>query len=338
MITVIHAHENHFESRWSEGLQNIPGATPMYSPSLRAFDLEIFSSSLEHDDSFVVMHSDTVVALVPLYRLKGDDGIIEYRYGGEYVRAPLVGYSKSDKVYGKIVQFVFEYIASLAEKYSVLSHMTMIEGVELIEGRNYHNYLTELAYVDDSTICQLIDLKKSEDELWSNVRKSYRPLINRAKKNYSYEVIISSNFDEQKCEEYRILHHKVAGRQTRSLKSFQLMYESIKNDQGFLVIVRNENEKTTAAHFFFYFGLYCVYGSSAIDDHEPSNAGIGQLGVWMGIITAQNLGCHYFDMGQLRLTNNPSKKEQNIAQFKKGFGGRTVTVFRGKKKFKNEAI
>ena len=112
------------------------------------------------------------------------------------------------------------------------------------------------------------------------------------------------------------------------------MYESIKNDQGFLVIVRDANERTTAAHFFFYHGLYCLYGSSAIDDNEPSNAGIGQLGVWMGIITARNLGCHYFDMGQLRLTSNPSKKEQNIAQFKKGFGGRTVTVFRGKKKFK----
>jgi len=333
MISVIHSHEKQFDSRWSEGLQTLPGATPMYSLSFRAFDLEIFSSLLEYDDSFVVMYSGTVVALVPLYRLKGDESVIEYRYGGEYLRGPLIGYKQSNKVYSKIVEFVFEYIASLAKKHCVLSHKTMIEGAELLEGRKYYNYLTELGYVDESTICQLIDLKKNEDELWSNVRKSYRPLINRAKKNYSYEVITSSNFDSQKCEEYRMLHLKVAGRQTRSLKSFQLMYESIKNDQGFLVIVRDGNERTTAAHFFFYLGLYCVYGSSAIDNHEPSNAGIGQLGVWMGIITARNLGCHYFDMGQLRLTNNPSKKEQNIAQFKKGFGGRTVTVFRGKKKF-----
>lgn len=333
MISVIHSHEKSFTKQWSNGLLDIPGATSMYTHEIRSFELEIFSSDLIHDDSFVVMHSNIAVALVPLYRMKGKSGAIEYKYGGEYLRSAIISYEKSSKIYKETVAFIFDHIESLAKTYNISMHKAMIEGVELLEGRKYYNYLTEFGYLDKSTICQLIELTKDEDELWSKVRKSYRPLINRAKKNYSYEVISSLNFEEEKCEEYRKLHNKAAGRQTRSLKSFQLMYELIKKNKGFLIIIRNQDGVCVATHYFSFNGLYALYFSSAIDDEQPSNSGIGQLGVWIGIVTARKLGCHILDMGQLRITDNPTKKEQNIARFKKGFGGKTVTVFRGIKSF-----
>jgi len=332
MITVICAQDELFSSKWYKGLQTLSGATPMYSLGSRAFDLEIFSSSLVSDDSFIVMYSDDVAALVPLYRFKGENDTYEYRYGGEYLRAPLIGYEKSSKVLSEVMKFVYDYIETMARKHQVINHMAMIESVELIQGRNYYNYLTDLGYVDESTICRLVDLTVDEDVLWGSVRKSYRSLINRAKKIFTYDVINSDNFNEEKCEEYRQLHEKAAGRKTRSLKSFVLMYEMVKNDQGFLILIKDHNKFAVAAHFFSCSSLYCLYFSSAIDDGS-SRFGIGQWGVWLGIMTARKLGCHYLDMGQLRLTKNPSEKELNIAHFKKGFGGKTVTVFRGKKIF-----
>lgn len=333
MISTIHTDDERFTSAWLKGLQIIPGATPMYTLGVRAFDREIFSSSLVKDDSFVVTRSSEIVALVPLYRFTDEDGVAEYRYGREYLRAPLIVPPLTSKYYKEIVKFVFDQITSLARENGVTSHRAVIEGVELVEGRVYYNYLTDYGYVDESSVCQLINLSKSAEGLWADVRKSYRPLISRAREAYCSELITAENFDWDKCEEYRKLHCKAAGRQTRSIKSFNLMYEMVRDGGGFIVFVRDKNGITVASHFFFCYHTQCLYASSSIDPSQAKSSGIGHFGLWEGLMAARRLGYTYLDMGQLRLGNIQSEKEEGIATFKKGFGGRTVTVFRGKNVF-----
>lgn len=333
MILAIHSDDERFVSAWLKGLQKFPGATPMYTLGVRTFDREIFSSSLVKDDSFVVTRSNEILALVPLYRFACEDGAMEYRYGREYLRAPLIGLPLTSKRYRETAKFVFDQIALLAKDNGVKSHRAVIEGIELLEGRTYYNYLTDFGYVDESSVCQLIDLSMSEDDLWLDVRKSYRPLISRARETYCSELIAADNFDLDKCEEYRELHCKAAGRQTRSIKSFTLMYDMVMNGEGFIVFVRDQSGTAVASHFFFYFRDYCLYASSSIDPDQPQNAGIGHLGLWEGMMAARQLGCTYLDMGQLRIGQTSTEKEEGIAIFKKGFGGRTVAVFRGKKDF-----
>ena len=333
-MKAIHVCDNGFDKYWVNGLAKISGATPMYSLGVRQFDHETFANTLKQDDSFVVLSdSGEILALVPLYCFKDETGILEYRYAGEYLRAPLIDGISSSKRYEKTQKFVFAYIENLAKEKEVRSHKAMIEGVELVEGRHYHNYLTDYGYNDESSVCQLIDSSKDIDFLWADIRKSYRPLINRAEKNFSYEMVSFDNYSFDKCEEYRKLHLKAAGRQTRNIKSFYLMYDMVKNKQAFISFVREKSNQMVAAHFFYVFGAYCLYASSAIDPDMPSDCAIGHLGMWQGIKAARHMGCRFIDMGQLRLTSNPSDKEMNIALFKKGFGGYTVTVFRGTKAF-----
>lgn len=333
-MKAIHVWDNSFDKYWVNGLAKISGATPMYSLGVRQFDHEIFSSILKQDDSFVVLSdSDEILALVPLYCFKDDMGVLEYRYAGEYLRAPLIDGFPSSKRYEKIQKFVFSYIEDLAREKKVISHKTMVEAVELIEGRYYYNYLTDFGYNDESSVCQLIDSSKDIDYLWADIRKSYRPLINRAEKNFSCEIVSFDNYSFDKCEEYRKLHFNATGRQTRDIKSFYLMYDMVKNKQAFISFVIEKDDQIVASHFFYVLGAYCLYASSAIDPDMPHDCGIGHFGMWQGIKTAHDMGCSFIDMGQLRLTSNPSDKEMNIALFKKGFGGRTVTVFRGTKTF-----
>ena len=334
MMKVIHCNEDNFDLYWQNGLTKIPGATPMYSLGVRQFDHEIFSSSLLQDDSFAVLSdSDEIAALVPLYCFRNETGLPEYRYAGEYLRSPLIYGSPDSNKYKKAQKFVFAYIDELAKKNKVSAHKTLIEGVDILEGRHYYNYLTDFGYSDESSVCQLIDSSKDIKDLWSDVRKSYKHLINRAAKNYVYETISSHNYNFEECEDYRRLHFKAAGKQTRSLESFYLMYKMVENNQAFIVFSKDKNGCTVASHFFYYLGAYCLYASSAVDPELPSDSGIGHLAMWQGIITACNMGIRFFDMGQLRISSNFSKKEMSIAVFKKGFGGRTVTVFRGTKVF-----
>lgn len=335
-MKVIHNREDGFNAGWKKGLTEIAGATPIYTLLVRQYEREIFSNRLERDDSFIVLDdSDVVAAIVPLYCFKNKKGMLEYQYAGTYLRAPLIYGSPNAKKHEKTRRFVFDHIEELAKNNNVRVHKTMIEGVELLEGRHYYNYLTDFGYNDESSVCQIIDSSKDVKYLWSDVRKSYRSLINRAAKNFDYEAISYSNYNFNKCEDYRKLHFKAAGKQTRSLDSFHLMYTMIENNQAFILVVRERNGTPAATHFFYYLGAYCFYASSAVDPDLPSNSGAGHLALWHGVLAARQMGCRFIDMGQLRLTSNPSAKEANIALFKKGFGGRTVTVFRGTKNFQS---
>lgn len=336
MMKAIHICDNGFDEYWAGGLANFSGATPNYSLGVRQFDHEIFSNTLKQDDSFVVLSEDSeVLAIVPLYCFENEAGILEYRYAGEYLRTPLIDGSLLTKRYDKTQKFVFTYIEKLAKERNVRTHKAMIEGVELLEGRHYYNYLIDYGYNNESSVCQLIDSSKDIDFLWADIRKSYKPLINRAEKGFNCEIVSFDNYSFDKCEDYRKLHFKASGRQTRSIKSFHLMYDMVKNKQAFISFVKEKNNQTVAAHFFYVLGGYCLYASSAIDPDTPSDYGAGHLGMWQGIKAARYMGCRFIDMGQLRLTPTPSDKEMNIAFFKKGFGGRTVTVFRGTKTFFN---
>lgn len=334
MMKVIHTWDDEFDAHWRDGLMKIPGATPMYSSGVRKYDNELFSGHLKRDDSFIVLSdSAEVVALVPLYCFEDESGILQYRYSGEYLRSPIIHDSPYIKEYEKLQKFIFTYIEELAKKNSVSNHKAMIEGVELIEGRHYYNWLTDFGYVDESSVCQLIDCSKNNKELWTDLRKSYKPLINKAAKNFEYETVSHSNYSFEKCEDYRKLHFKAIGKQTRSKESFHLMYEMIKNNEAFVGFIKQKDERPVAAHVFFVLNKYCLYASSAVDPELSSNSGIGHMGLWQAIVTAHNMGCRFIDMGQLWINPNPSEKERNIALFKRGFGGRTVTVFRGTKHF-----
>ena len=333
-MNVIHSRDDGFNASWGKGLREIAGATPFYSLVVRKYEREIFSDRLESDDSFVVLaDSGEVAAIVPLYCFRDETGILEYRYAETYLRAPLISGSPYTKKYEKTQRFVFDHIEKLAKKNGVRAHKAMIEGVELLEGRHYYNYLTVFGYSDEPAVCQLIKSSMDVKDLWSDVRKSYKSLINRAAKNFDYETVSSSNYDFGKCEDYRKLHFKAAGRQTRSLESFHLMYNMVKNNHAFILLVREKSGVPAASHFFYYSGAYCFYASSAVNPDLPSDSGAGHLALWQGVITAREMGCRFIDMGQLWINPDSSEKEKNIALFKKGFGGLTVAVFRGTKHF-----
>ena len=334
-MKVIHILDNKFDAYWKEGLMNIPGATPMYSSGVRKYDRALFLDKLKRDDSFIVFSdSAEVAAIVPLYCFEDESGLLQYRYGEEYLRSPIIHSLPDTNEHKKIQKFIFSYIEELAKKNSVSALKAMIEGEGLIEGRHYYNWLTDFGYVDESSVCQLISCSEDSKALWADLRKSYKPLINKAAKNFEHETVFHSNYSFEKCEDYRKLHFKAAGRQTRSEESFRLMYEMIKNKEAFISLVKQKDGRPVAAHFFFVLNKYCLYASSAVDPELPADNGIGHMGLWQSIVTACNMGCRFIDMGQLWVNPNPSEKERNIALFKKGFGGHTVAVFRGTKNFR----
>jgi len=333
-MRIVHSSEPGFCEFWERGTHGFQGATILYTSQFRAYEKLVFAERIVRDDSFVAVSSSKEVhAVVPLYAFKKDDLRLDYRYGNEYLRGPLFSKPPGTKVFNKTSKLVFRHIEELSLEKKICSHMTMIEPIELIEGRHYYNYLLDFGYEDESSVANVLVCHKPENELWLNLRKSYKPLINRARREYTCLQIHKKNYSLDLCEEYRKLHAAAAGRVTRNIASFHAMHEMVGNGQAFIVLVQESSGKTVGAYYFFLNAPYALYGSAATDPSLGNDSGVGHLGVWEGILYARKLGCKYLDLGQLLIRPGITEKEKNIDFFKQGFGAKRVTVFRGTRKF-----
>lgn len=335
-MKIVNNNDPGFDEAWNRAVAEIKGATILYTTAFRQYDRIIFDGQLLSDDSFAVLSSSgDVLAVVPLYALKKDNNIVEYCYGKEYLRGPLMSALPGTKTFDKTCQLALKNIEALSLKKGISAHKVMIEAVELIEGRNYYNYFLDYGYTDESGVTTLIECDQPQEILWANLRKSYKPLINKAKRQYQSRRIDKDNFNFDLCEEYRKLHALVAGRATRSAESFQTTYEMIETGNAFLNLIQDAANHTVGAYLFFVQGNYALYGSAVTVRDLGSQSGVGHLGLWTGILFARQLGCKYLDLGQLLVRPDITEKEKNIDLFKQGFGGKRVTVFRATKRFEN---
>jgi len=321
-----------FDTHWRQGLAELKAVHPHYSPILREFDHLCLGADLVSDDSFVFLDErGRIMALVPLY-LCSVDGKLVYGNRDFYQIAPLVAEAETSKLHQEVLFRCCQRIEELAKKKKVLRHRTYFTSPTVPDGIYWSNPLASLGYEDESCTGLILPLCEDKAILWSNIRKSYRPLINKAERNYSCLVIDSTNFDFELCEEYRKLHFEAAGRATRPAASFHRQYALIEQGQGFLVLVGRDAEYAGA--YFFYRIKDCVfYASAATMPGCDAQSGVGHLGLWKGIQKARETGARYMDFGMLFL-EHADPKVSNIEFFKFGFGGRKVMMFRGTRHFR----
>ena len=124
----------------------------------------------------------------------------------------------------------------------------------ILEYTDKFNTLLEYNFVDTSTTDCLIDLKLEEKDLWKNLRKSYKGLINSILKNDEFEIVIvdKNNADYELHELYRELHAKCAGRITRVKETFDKQFEMLENDCASLIGLKYKN-KFIGFNYFFHF-------------------------------------------------------------------------------------
>jgi len=169
-------------------------------------------------------------------------------------------------------------------------------------------FLLEQGYTARPYYTQVIDLTKSREQLHSEIRKSYKSLVNK-------DVIMSTMSD---IGPYRKLHENVRG--TRSSESWFIQQRMIWGREAFCLL-QSEVINPAVAHSLtgglFYYNKNCYYASGC------SLEGVGSHAViWNAILHAKELGCKTFEMGEQVFSG---QKMMGISKFKAGFGGRTIT-------------
>jgi len=151
-------------------------------------------------------------------------------------------------------------------------------------------------------------------------------LINNGLKDLDPCIVTKKNVTWEYLLQFRKLHVHVSGRETRSLESWRRQFESVQNDEAFIIFGELDGEIITAG-YFSYSNANCIYGSSASRRdlfHKPLFHAI----MWTAILHAKKNGCLWFEVGEQYFQNHPidkppTKKEIGISDFKAGFGGDT---------------
>jgi len=285
----------------------------------------------------MVTEDKEIIAICPLI-LENINGVYEFSYGGYYNPTPVFKNILSKKHKEKLIKFVFNEIDSLAKENKVKRARFRFPTLDksFIERKEIkHNFLLKFGYIDNSYNTQVIDLRKSIEDLRREVRHGHDSDIDRANKILTGIIFDKKNITEEIFWQYVTLHHKAAGRETRPKKTFGLMFKMIKENNAFLVGAKKRDNFIGFAHFLLYKDN--VYYSSGCNDPEYGNFPVAHFIQWKAIEWMNGKGYKFYEIGWRNtsptLWDFPDQKQIAIGRFKRGFGGFMAPLFMGEKYF-----
>lgn len=320
-----------FEYYWNEFLSTYEGIPYCYTIAFLEY-MNLYSKNLIEDKSFVVIQNGKCIGICYL-PIENINGIPHISLSGSYTFAPFTISLKIEKEMYSIIEDISYY-------YGVKKIMFQFNSLQM-EYLNKYNKLRAYKYLDTTESDCILDVRPSERELWSGVRKGHKHAINKILKDESFEVICydKSNISIEMSEKYRLLHIKCAGRETRGKNTFYKQYEMIKKDMATLFALLY-NGKQIGFCYFIHFQKTVVYLSAA-DDPDFNNFSIYHSIIWEAIKYYNKKGYDFMQFQppcgySYQFDNYIDKKQVNISSFKRGFGLKSVHMFRGIKYFDKE--
>jgi FemAB family protein len=266
--------------------------------------------------SLVLYENNKAVGVFPLFVCQGEDGWLISGDGNNLIK-PLFVDNVARKTKKRIEKQLIEIVYAITKRLEIKKIRLIDSNVVL---SNWYILWLKKASRSFLTYQLAIDLQLSIKDIRLGFRKSYRPLVNKALKEWDTKVC-EGNIDDV-FEEFRLLHLEVAGKETRSRESWDIQKAKIKNNEALLVTV-GDGDILIGAGLFTYTKNVGSYSVGAYK-RELFDRPIGH-GVQMKAIEAlKEKGCKTYHIGQkmtLLDDNIPTYKELSISYFKEGFAG-----------------
>lgn len=328
-MKIIYKMDNHneFFARWNEYIQNNL-ASFKYLPLFLDYSL-LYAKYLIADNSFIIIENNQTVAVafIPIEKI---NDILSISISGGYVFSPLATNKRIEKI-------VFKIIETICNTKKIDKIQFAIDPL-ILQYRNQFNHLMEYDFIRTDTTDCIINLKLTESELWQNLRKSYKSLINNIIKNHDFEIIIMDklNKDYELHELYRKLHTKCAGCETRKKSTFDKQFEMLRDGYATLIGLRYKHN-FIGFNYFMHYQQTAIYASGADDpDYENNKIPIYHVILWSAIKHYKQNDFEFIEFsqpcsfGKLNGFNDYlDNKQINISHFKRGMGTEMIMAFRG---------
>lgn len=328
----IKTYSNMTNTLWDKEISSFQNVTFDYTSERIEYDLEYLSERLISNESFVLTaEKNKILSVVYITEI---DNIIEMSYASGNLPSPLFFLESEEVPIKKITQKWYKHILSLSKKYNVSAIRFSCNPLALQVHSNLRfNWLLMYGFDDMSYNTQLIDLTIPIEKIWSGYDKTTRYDIKNSKG--LVEIIDDKNITMDDIEEYRAMHFDAAGRQTRSIQTFEIMYQWIKSGKSVLVFY-NLNGNRISVVLVTIFNKLASYGSAAtLTSHKKLN-GVGEK-IQDSIVRYLKIRkCHLYEMGNQYFDADIKRlsvdlKAVQISKYKRKFGGFTSPIFAGKK-------
>ena len=323
-----------FDGLWDEFVVENSNVSWRYLPCWREYQMLYSGEAFVKELSFIVTRNTEPVALCPLFLERFDEHLMLAHGavgGGQagYQAGPLLKNAINCKHRKKVERTCFATIDDLAVEHNAAKAMLFVDPFP--EQVN-HNPLTEYGYLNASISTMIVDLSLDKKELWQNLRKSYKSLINNGRKKFEIIIIDTFSADYGVHDLYKKLHHKTAGRVTRDQRTFDLQFEMLKDDKAVLIGLADKKCFVAFSYFFHHNGC-AYYGSSCDDPDYKTEVPIEHCIIWSAIEYYKRRGFRHLEIGWQQfgsqLFDHPAEKDLSIAFFKRGFGSRVISYHRG---------
>lgn len=296
-----------------------------------------YSMNLIENKSFVLVENNSCMGVCFL-PIEKNDNIKSISTAKSYTIAPIATNRKS-------LKSIYEQIEHISKDESIDVIKFYIDPL-ILEYQNKYNHLLEFDFIDSSTFDCFIDLKSTKEDLWKNIRKSYKSLINGVSKNSEYEIMImdKDNADYDIHEKYRNLHFLCSGKSARDKTTFDIQFKMLKNGLATLIGLKH-NGKFIGLNYFYHYQKTVIYASGADDpEYENKKYPIYHSILWNAILHFKKKSFEFLEFSQPCSYNTVNgfddyldQKQINISSFKKAMGTYKVPFFRGVKYY-NQSV
>tara|TARA_B100000795_G_C22803965_1_gene443668 strand:- start:2828 stop:3712 length:885 start_codon:yes stop_codon:yes gene_type:complete len=199
--------------------------------------------------------------------------------------------------------------------------------LELLLSKNYSFRKTK---------CIILNLKQEINVLRSNIRKSYKSLINKENKILDIRF---SNIDSSKQEIFNSwinIYSKAISRGGKKIShnSIELLKKCVEN-QECIIALAYEKKKAVGGMLFYIEKNLATYSAAANISliEEDRKRSVGHYLMWNSIVHLKDKGIKFLELGTLENYKDDNIKNYNISKFKSGFGGEELLEYYLKKSF-----
>lgn len=330
------------DERWDQLCAEATGSWFWHTSAWRDYTLAYRPTLHSRSAAFAVMDGGEPVALVPLMIEDLPDGPgRRLSFGGDACWSPAL-VAGIDHGRGALAfRAALTHIDEVARETDALSVALRLS--PLAQAIDEHTSLllaatTRAGYGDISLCSHIVDLDVAREQLRAAMTKGHRADISRGRRTLR-AVVATGAEAVADFNAYRAMHALAAGRVTRPERTFELMELWLATGLAALAKATKDDCPVGFAYLVLY-GDGAYYGSAA-NHPDHGRDPIGHVLHAATMEWLQDRGVRRYEFGLQQFGplphDVPSGRDLGIAQFKRGFGGRSVPYIIREKWFSPQA-
>ena len=311
---------------WNGIVNKVLYAPVYYDSYFVKYQNQYFSEVYDEyiDISFIAYNGGISAFIMPLciYKKNG-----EYFLGAEggAIYSPLLSENiQNEEGKRKILKKCLNVLKAIAHKFFV-SELQFRENIMSNGLESWERVLLENSgRIIGNGVEAYVNLSMQPEAILKKIRRTNKYSIIKGKELWDYKLITKDNTKEEiydAMDKFRQLHIEVAGRETRSIKTWELQREGIINSDDFLVMLYDKELGLIGASLYQTTNTAGMYSVAAYN-RELFDKPIAHVSQWIAICHMREIGIKWYYIGKRFYEEdfeNPSDKEIKIGHFKEGF-------------------